>query len=138
MHHISLGELGTCDATLTQDQAIAAIGLAAVSSDGDASGDELVGLLDSLAKLGVGDSDEARQDLARGVIALSKQHGPGPITGVALKTLADEHKETALRLAFDVLMADGELPDDELTFIGELQHALGVSDDRYNALLEMC
>lgn len=138
MHHISLAELGTCDATLTQDQALAAIGLAAVSSDGDASGDELVGLLDSLARLGVGDSDEARQDLARGVIALSKRHGPGPITGVALATLADEHRETALRLAFDVLMADGQLPDDELSFVSELQRALAISDDRYNALLEQC
>jgi tellurite resistance protein len=138
MHHISLAELGTCDATLTQDQALAAIGLAAVSSDGDASGDELVGLLDSLARLGVGDSDEARQDLARGVIALSKRHGPGPVTGVALATLADEHRETALRLAFDVLMADGQLPDDELSFVSELQRALAISDDRYNALLEQC
>lgn len=138
MHHISLAELGTCDATLTQDQALAAIGLAAVSSDGNASGDELVGLLDSLARLGVGDSDEARQDLARGVIALSKRHGPGPVTGVALATLADEHRETALRLAFDVLMADGQLPDDELSFVSELQRALAISDDRYNALLEQC
>lgn len=135
MHHISLAELGTSDATLSQDQALAVIGMGAVSSDGDVSSDELSGLLDSLAKLGVGDSDEARQALVREVAGLARQHGPGPITGTALATLTDDHKETALRLAFDVLMSDGEIPDEELRFIGELQHALGISDERYDALL---
>lgn len=135
MHHISLAELGTCDVALSQEQALAAVGLAAISSDGDTSSDELTGLLDGLARLGVGDDDEARQAHVREAAGLARQHGLGPLTGSALQTLAAGRKDDALRLAFAVLMSDGDIPDDELRFIGELQHALGITDDRYDELL---
>ena len=134
MHHISLSDLGTCDVTLSQEQALAAVGLAAVSSDGDVSSDELAGLLDALARLGVGADDDARQSLVPEAAGLAKQHGLGPLTGTAIAALGDR-RDDALRLAFAVLMSDGDIPDDELRFIGELQHALGISDDRYDELL---
>lgn len=136
--HISLADLGTSSATLDQEQAVAVIGLGAVSSDGNVEKEELAGLLTELARLGVAADDEARERLVWDIVELAKQHGLGPLTGTALATLAGDRREAALRLAFAVSMSDGELPDEELRYVGELQAALGISDQRYDELLAEC
>lgn len=120
---------------LSQDQALVVLGLSGLSSDGHVAHEEVLGLISALAPLGIGADDEARDALVHECARLSDEHGLGPLTAAALATIAGDHREHALRLAFAVLMADGDIPDEELQFIGELQKALEISDERYEALL---
>jgi uncharacterized tellurite resistance protein B-like protein len=135
MHHISLGDPGASKVTLTQDQALAVIGLSAVSSDGRVENAELTALLEALARTGAVGDDGACVGLVQEVVRMADAVGLGPLTSTALATLEAERRELGLRVTFEVLMGDGDVPDAELEYVRELQRALGVSDERYDALL---
>lgn len=122
------------EVTLTQDQALVAVGFAAVSSDGQIGADEVTAVARALSGLGVLGSDQARDDLLHDVVRLAHTHRVGPLTRTALATLAGDRREAALRLAFAVLVVDGNIPDDELAFARGLQQALEISDERYDQL----
>lgn len=121
--------------TLTQDQALAVIGLSAVSSDGRVENAELTALLEALARTGAVGDDGACVGLVQEVVRMADAVGLGPLTSTALATLEAERRELGLRVTFEVLMGDGDVPDAELEYVRELQRALGVSDERYDALL---
>lgn len=135
MQQARLGEHEAARVLISQDQALVVIGLAAVGSDGRIGHDEVLGMSAALARLQVLADDPARDALVHEVVRLVDEHGLGPLTTTALATLTGDHRELALRLAFAVLMADGAVPDDELAFVDELQRALEIPDERYDALL---
>lgn len=121
--------------TLTQDQALVVVGFGAVSSDGAVGADEVTAVARGLARLGVLDSDEARDELLHEVVRLVHAHGLAPMNAAALASLADARREAALRLAIAVVLVDGSIPDAELAYVRELQRALGISDERHDQLL---
>jgi tellurite resistance protein len=135
MHANPLGDHPAARVQLAQDQALVVIGFGGVSSDGRVGPEEVLAVTAALARLHVLDSDQARDELVHEVVRMVDEHGLGPLTTTALSVLAGERREHALRVAFAVLLADGELPDAELAFAAALQAALEISDERYAALL---
>ncbi|NEO49912.1 MAG: tellurite resistance TerB family protein, partial [Moorea sp. SIO4A3] len=52
-----------------------------------------------------------------------------PLLSGALKSLPHELQGTAFAIATDIILADGEITDDEEEFLNELYHALEISEE---------
>jgi tellurite resistance protein len=134
MARLSLQDLGRSQTALTPAEALAVVGLSAVSSDGKVEDIELTELVRDLDELGIlaNVSEDEREDFLLRLVGLADREGLGPLLGTALDALTtDRARETAITLTINILAADGVLPDSEFDYLRELKQYLRLSDAQY-------
>lgn len=135
MARLSLHDLGRAAAALTVPEALAVVGLVAVSSDDTIEEVELTELVRDLDELDIlaGVSEDEREDFVLRLVGLAEREGLAPLLGAALEALTDDHaREAAITLTINILACDGVLPDAEFDYLRQLKHRLGLSDEQYD------
>ncbi|WP_196358121.1 tellurite resistance TerB family protein [Nodosilinea nodulosa] len=124
---------------MSPELAIAMIGLFSAFADGDVSSDaeayalgEMVSSIDLYSEY----TEEDFAALGTEIGNLINESGVEAVVAQAIDTIRDEGiEEAAFIVALVVLVADGEVPEDEQEFIDDLRQALRISVDRADEIV---
>ena len=123
--------------------AIAAIGLFSEFADGESTGtagdaeDAALGEMLSVIDLYEDYSEDDFVALGTEIGTLIKEEGIEAVVAQAIATARDEGlQEAAFAVAVYVVAADGEVPEEEQEYINNLCQALGLSENRANAIID--
>lgn len=121
------------------EEAIAAIGLVTMAADGsveDVESDVLVEVLQEI-EFFEEYSEEEFDDLLSKIVSIGQDEGVDVLLNSSVDALSNkDYKEAALMTAFLIVAADEDVPEEEEEYLSALQGLLGISDDRYDELLE--
>jgi len=118
------------DVSLNKPEALAAIGVAAVASDGEVSPEEVQRIVIDLATLRAFRGFDL-QDLGNTlnkVAGLIKRSGMAPIIKAAKAALTKDELQAAFFIAVDLVLADGIVKEDEKKFLEDLQVTLQIDE----------
>lgn len=129
---------GQSEATLTPQEAVAAIVLVAMSANNEAGEDEAEYLNDVLSSLEIFDSYSAEQmqEMIDKLTAIIEEEGIGVLFNTAVASMSDEYVETAFEVAIEAVLVDEELSEEEEEFINKLQQALGIPEEVAQEILD--
>lgn len=116
--------------TLNKAEAFAAIGVAAVASDGEVSAEEVHRVVLDMVTLRAFRGYDLKDlgNTLNKVAGLIKRRGTAPIIQAAKATLNKDELQAAFFVAVDLVLADGVVEDSEKKFLEELQSALQIDD----------
>ena len=116
---------------LTEAEGMAGIALAAIASDGMITEEEAAGLGTSLSRMKVyaGMSNRDVNKVFEKLIKVARNEGVDKLLELSAASVRPELKQTAFALAADLLMADGNVANEEKRFLEKIQKNLGVNDD---------
>ena len=117
--------------TLGPAEAFAAIALIAVAADGYATDSESLAISTTLSRMQLFRSypvDVMRKMLDK-LLGILQREGVDILFNAAMATLPDELKETAFAVATDIVLADGEVTEEEEKLLNDLYRALEVSEE---------
>jgi len=117
--------------TLNKAEAFAAIGVAAVASDGEVSAEEVHRVVLDMVTLRAFRGYDLRDlgNTLNKVAGLIKRRGTAPIIQAAKATLNKEELQAAFFIAVDLVLADGIVEESEKKFLEELQSTLQIDDE---------
>jgi uncharacterized tellurite resistance protein B-like protein len=121
------------------EEAIAAIGLVTMAADGTVEDVESEALVEVLQEIEFFEeySEEEFDDLLSKIVSIGQDEGVDVLLNSSVEALSNkDYKEAALMTAFLIVSADEDVPAEEEEYLGALQGLLGISDDRYDELLE--
>ncbi|MBW4582993.1 MAG: tellurite resistance TerB family protein [Tildeniella nuda ZEHNDER 1965/U140] len=131
---------GGTQVALSPELAIAAIGLFSVYADGESAEDvetEALGEMLSAIDLYEDYSEEDFSALGAEIANLINEEGIEAVVAQAIATARDEGiQEAAFMIAVIVIAADGEVPEEEQEYVNSLFQALGISENRANAIID--
>lgn len=116
---------------LSPAEAFAAIALLAVAADGYAADAEVNAIITSLSRMQLFRSypgDVMRKMFDR-LLNLLQRQGAETLLGAALASLPYELRETAFAVTTDIVLADGEVTEEEEDFLNQLYRALEISEE---------
>lgn len=116
--------------SLNKPEALAAIGVAAVASDGEVSPEEVQRIVIDLATLQAFRGFDLRDlgNTLNKVAGLIKRRGMAPIIQAAKAALTKDELQAAFFVAVDLVLADGIIKDDEKKFLEDLQVTLQIDE----------
>lgn len=117
--------------TLSPAEAFAAIALLAVAADGYAADSEINAVMTSLYRMQLFRSypgDVVRKMFDR-LLNLLQRQGADVLLNAALASLPHELGETAFAITTDIVLADGEVTQEEEEFLNKLYRALEISEE---------
>jgi tellurite resistance protein len=116
--------------SLNKPEALAAIGVAAVASDGEVSPEEVERIVIDLATLRAFRGFDLRDlgNTLNKVAGLIKRRGMAPIIQAAKAALTKDELQAAFFVAVDLVLADGIIKEDEKKFLGDLQVTLQIDE----------
>lgn len=117
--------------TLGPAEAFAAIALASVASDGYLTDDEVQGMITSLSRMRLFRSypAEVMKRMFDKLCAMIKRQGYDDFIKTAIATLPHDLYETAFAVATDLVLADGEVSEEEEDLLKFLWNHLEIPDD---------
>jgi len=121
------------------EEAIAAIGLVTMAADGTVEDVESEALVEVLQEIEFFEeySEEEFDDLLSKIVSIGQDEGVDVLLNSSVEALSNkDYKEAALMTAFLIVSADEDVPAEEEEYLSALQGLLGISDDRYDELLE--
>lgn len=121
------------------EEAIAAIGLVTMAADGTVEDVESEALVEVLQEIEFFEeySEEEFDDLLSKIVSIGQDEGVDVLLNSSIEALSNkDYKEAALMTAFLIVSADEDVPAEEEEYLSALQGLLGISDDRYDELLE--
>lgn len=125
--------------TLSPVEAIVAVGLVAIAADGVVEDIETESLLAVLQKIEALKeySEEQFKTLIDRIVKIGREEGLGTLVNSAAEVLTNQAlKEGALMTAVLVVASDGKVVDEEQEFIDYLLNLFGISDERYDEILD--
>ncbi len=116
--------------TLNKAEAFAALGVAAVASDGEISPEEVHRIVLDMVTLRAFRGFDLRDlgNTLNKVAGLIKRRGVAPIIQAAKTTLNKDELLAAFFIAVDLVLADGVVENSEKKFLEELQATLQIDD----------
>lgn len=117
--------------TLGPAEAFAAVTLIAVAADGYCTESEVRALSTTLSRMQLFRSyptDVMRKMIER-LQSMLQREGIEVLFKVAMATLPDELKETSFAVATDIVLADGEVTQEEEKLLNDLYRALEISEE---------
>ena len=123
--------------TLNPREAFAAVAVAAVAADGVIEQSELQRLVGDLAEKKMFRNSNDLGNTLNKVASLIQKRGAGPVVKAAGKALSGELKPTAFAMATDLLLADGEVDQEERKFLEDFQKTLGIDDATAMKIVEV-
>jgi len=121
------------------EEAIAAIGLVTIAADGSVEDVESEALVEVLQEIEFFEeySEEEFDDLLSKIVSIGQDEGVDVLLNSSVEALSNkDYKEAALMTAFLIVSADEDVPAEEEEYLSALQGLLGISDDRYDEILE--
>lgn len=119
------------ETTLGPAEAFAAIALIAVAADGYATDSEAQAITTTLSRMQLFRSypgDVMRKMIDR-LLSVLQRDGVDVLFNAAMTTLPDELKETAFAVATDIVLADGDVSEEEEALLNDLYRALEISEE---------
>lgn len=115
----------------TSAEAFAGVLLGAVACDGHISGEEADGLWVITQRMRLYDNwtGEKFSSMMSKLVKLHKREGDDVLLQKCAASLPDELCETVFANACDLVLADGEVEDEEEEFINKLQRILNIPND---------
>jgi tellurite resistance protein len=123
----------------TQQQALSAVCLLAVASDGMIEQDEVNRIVTSIAgkKLfngaGINDLGRMLQNSAK----LVEQRGSGPVIAAVKQSLPLDLRETGFAIAADLTLSDGTMSKREQDFLEDFHKALEIPEEQALKIVEV-
>ncbi|MBD2180285.1 MULTISPECIES: tellurite resistance TerB family protein [Oscillatoriophycideae] len=117
--------------TLGPAEAFAAIALIAVAADGYVTDSEAQAISTILSRMQLFRSypgDVMRKMIDR-LLGILQREGPETLFNAAMSTLPDELKDTAFAVATDIVLADGEVTEEEEKLLNDLYRALEITEE---------
>ncbi len=122
----------------SQAEAIAAIAVSAIASDGYLLEQETerVILLLSQMEMFKGYSEKQITNMLNRLLNTLSEKGINNLVAIANDSLHPEYKETAFMLATDIILVDGVLSGREQTFLTRLYQVLEISTETASAIFQ--
>lgn len=117
--------------TLGPAEAFAAITMIAVASDGYVADAEAQAVSVALSRMKLFNSypgDVMRKMIDR-LLGIMERQGVNALLNAAVATLPHDLQETAFAVATDIVLADGEVTEEEETLLNNLCRALEISEE---------
>lgn len=117
--------------TLGPAEAFAAIALIAVAADGYVTDSEAQAISTTLSRMQLFRSypgDVMRKMIER-LLGILQREGVDVLFNAALATLPAELKDTVFAVATDIVLADGEVTEEEEKLLNDLYRALEISEE---------
>jgi uncharacterized tellurite resistance protein B-like protein len=131
---------GGTQVALSPELAVAILGLFSAFADGDVSDDAEAYVLGEMLtgiELYSEYADEDFEALGAEIANLIHESGVEAVVAQAVTTACDEGiEEAAFIVALMVIVADGEVPEEEQDYIDNLCEALGISAERANEIID--
>ncbi len=127
------------DGVAPEAEAMAAIALAAIASDGYLSEEETRTMSSSLSRMKLFQdySDEAMRKLFEKLLNILRNQGVDTLLASAPGILPPELRDTAFAMAADLVLADSVETDDEEAFLEKLRSSLEVAEDLAQKIVEV-
>jgi len=117
--------------TLGPAEAFAAIALIAVGADGYAADSEVQSIMTSLSRMQLFRSypDDVMRKMFDRLLSILQRQGPEILMAASIASLPHELQETAFAITTDIVLADGEVTEEEEEFLNQLYRALEISEE---------
>ena len=125
--------------TLGPAEAFAAIALIAVAADGYMTDSEAQAISTTLSRMQLFRSypaDVMRKMIDR-LLGILQREGIEVLFNAAITTLPDELKETSFAVATDIVLADGEVTQEEEKLLNDLYRALEISEENAVKIIDV-
>ncbi len=125
--------------TLGPAEAFAAIALIALAADGYADDAEEKALMTTLSRMQLFRSypaDVLEKMLDR-LLSILQRKGADTLLASALASLPHDLQETAFAVTADIVLADGEVTEEEEEFLNQLYHALEIPEETALKIIEV-
>ncbi len=125
--------------TLGPAEGFAALMLLVVASDGYAADDEvrLLNITFSRMKLFRSYSDDVMRRMIDNLCNILRRDGSEVLFDAAIATLPHDLYETAFAIATDLVLADGQVTEEEEELLGSLCRALNLSDSLVSQVVQV-
>lgn len=125
--------------TLGPAEGFAALMLLVVASDGYAADDEvrLLNITFSRMKLFRSYSEDVMRRMIDNLCNILRRDGSQVLFDAAIATLPHDLYETAFAIATDLVLADGQVTEEEEELLGSLCRALNLSDSLVNQVVQV-
>jgi len=125
--------------TLGPAEGFAALMLLVVASDGYLADDEirLLNTTFSRMKLFRSYSDDVMRRMLDNLCNMLRREGSNVLFDAAIATLPHDLYETAFAIATDLVLADGEVTEEEEDLLGSLCRALDLPDNLVNPVIQV-
>lgn len=127
----------TKDLVLEPAEALVAISILATTADGKLSEEEKWILSASHLRIFKSYSTEQFQGVLNKVLALTKEYSSAAVFAAAKVALTPKLRQSAFAMAADLILADGVLLPEEKEFLLQLWHALDISDEMGEKILDV-
>lgn len=129
----------TVQKKLNPTEAFAAITLVAVACDGSISEKEAEGISLALSRIHLfqGLSAQAMTSLLEKLLEILRNNGLNALFNAAKNSLAEEMRESAFAVAADLVLADGNVTQEEHEFLNDLCQALGIKRDTAMQIIQV-
>jgi uncharacterized tellurite resistance protein B-like protein len=125
--------------TLGPAESFAAIALIALTADGFAADTEVQALMTSLSRMQLFRSypDDVIQKMFDRLMSALQRQGAEPLFNAALAALPHELRETVFAVTTDIVLADGEVTEEEEAFLSDLYQALEISEEIAGKIIDV-
>lgn len=117
--------------TLGPAEAFAALALIAVAADGYAADAEEQLLMITLSRMQLFRSypGDVLQRMLDRLLSILQRQGADSLLAAALASLPHDLNETAFAVTADIVLADGEVTEEEEEFLNQLHHSLEIPEE---------
>jgi uncharacterized tellurite resistance protein B-like protein len=125
--------------TLGPAEAFAAIALIAVAADGYADDAEEKALMTALSRMQLFRSYPADvvEKMIDRLLSILQRKGADTLLGAAISALPHELQETVFAVTADIVLADGEVTEEEEEFLNQLYRALEIPEETALKIIEV-
>ncbi|WP_088240044.1 tellurite resistance TerB family protein [Calothrix rhizosoleniae] len=125
--------------SLSPPEAVAAITLAAIASDGYMSEEEVNSICVILPRMKLFQSytKDKIMGMIEKLLNFLQQEGIDALFNAAQASLPENLRESAFALATDMVLADGVVTKEEQGFLNDLYHSLGIANDVANQIVQV-
>jgi uncharacterized tellurite resistance protein B-like protein len=125
--------------TLGPAEAFAAIMLLAIAADGHLSNDEINLLNSTLGRMKLfrSYSWDVMRRMFDNLCGTLRNEGAQVLFGAAMATLPHDLYETVFAVATDLILADGQVSEEEEQLLGSLCRALEIPQEQVNKIIEV-
>lgn len=123
----------------TQQEAFAAIALAASAADGNISETEYGTIRSYLGRMRLYEAmnDYQFQTMSDKLFKILRKEGPSGLIARSTESLPDDLKQTAFACAVDIALADGSVEESEKQLLEELNNALKIPENIAKTIIQV-
>jgi tellurite resistance protein len=124
---------------LSKEEAFAAVSLVAIAADGVITEEEARGMFVQFYRMKTfsGFNDNQMSSMLNKLVNIIKKQGMDALVGLAKESLPENMKATALDVATELALADGDIAEEEKQLLTKVQQSLGIPEDEAVKIIEV-